>query len=316
MVNNSSKLAAFLKKSAKTLQRFSLFLVHRIQNDTIFRVAASLSYTSLIAVVPLIAIGLAIFSAFPVFNDVKIQFQELILQYVVPNIEQEINQYFFDFINATAKLTTLGVVGIALTAVLMLSTIENSLNFIFKVYKPRSLKTKLTLYWTVITLGPLLLGATFSLRGYLYTLQRFMPEEFINAQFYFGSLLPAIFTILALIMLYVLVPNRKVKISDALVGSIVALFMSYLLRKFFGQVISASTTYKTLYGAMATIPVLLIWIYCSWVVVLFGAVVTAALGDFRMPEKTEGVFVQTYPSRYRKRKNKHYEKKFLQKEQK
>ena len=163
------------KKHFETTREFLFFLSRRAQNDTIFRVAASLSYTSLIAVVPLFAIGLAIFSAFPVFDGVKEQVKEFLLRNFVPTIEQEVSQYFAEFIDAAAQLTTIGVVGIAITAILMLSTIENSLNFIFKVTRPRRLTTKITLYWTVITLGPLLLGTAFSLRGYLFTLQKFMP---------------------------------------------------------------------------------------------------------------------------------------------
>lgn len=133
------------KKHFETTREFLFFLSRRAQNDTIFRVAASLSYTSLIAVVPLFAIGLAIFSAFPVFDGVKEQVKEFLLRNFVPTIEQEVSQYFAEFIDAAAQLTTIGVVGIAITAILMLSTIENSLNFIFKVTRPRRLTTKITL---------------------------------------------------------------------------------------------------------------------------------------------------------------------------
>ena len=167
------------KKHFETTREFLFFLSRRAQNDTIFRVAASLSYTSLIAVVPLFAIGLAIFSAFPVFDGVKEQVKEFLLRNFVPTIEQEVSQYFAEFIDAAAQLTTIGVVGIAITAILMLSTIENSLNFIFKVTRPRRLTTKITLYWTVITLGPLLLGTAFSLRGYLFTLQKFGTNPYL-----------------------------------------------------------------------------------------------------------------------------------------
>ena len=122
-----------LKAKANTCKEFIIFLAQRAKADTILRVASSLSYTSLIALVPLIAIGLAIFSAFPVFSEVREQLQSLLLQNVVPDLEEEVSQYFSDFVSATAKLTTVGVVGIAVTAILLLSTIENSLNFIFKV---------------------------------------------------------------------------------------------------------------------------------------------------------------------------------------
>lgn len=265
----------------KTTKEFLFFLARRAQNDTIFRVAASLSYTSLIAIVPLFAIGLAIFSAFPVFEGVKDQVKEFMLANFVPTIEQEVSQYFADFITATAGLTTIGVVGIAITAILMLSTIENSLNFIFKVYKPRRFTTKVTLYWTVITLGPLLLGTAFSLRGYLYTLQKFMPEGFADSQMHLSNLVPSLFTMLALVLVYVLVPNKKVKIYNAIIGALVAIVLFWVLRNGFGYFMAMAGTYKILYGALATLPIFLIWMYLAWAVVIFGAVVTAALEEYQ-----------------------------------
>lgn len=270
-----------LRKHIETTKEFLFFLTCRARNDTIFRVAASLSYTSLIAIVPLFAIGLAIFSAFPVFDGVKEQVQEFLLRNFVPTIEQEVSQYFVEFIDATAQLTTIGVIGIAITAILMLSTIENSLNFIFKVNRPRRLTTKITLYWTVITLGPLLLGTAFSLRGYLYTLQKYMPEDMVSSQLFLSNLLPPLITMTVLVLVYVLVPNKKVNIGNAIAGSFVAVILFAILRKGFGWFMLKTATYKTLYGALATLPVFLIWMYLAWAVVIFGAVVTAALEEFR-----------------------------------
>lgn len=305
-----------IKNVAQTTKNFMIFLFHRAQNDTIFRVSASLSYTSLIAIVPLFAIGLAIFSAFPGFNAIKEQFQEFILKNFVPDIGQEISHYFVDFLNATAQMTTIGVIGLAITAILMLSTIENSLNFIFKVYKPRNIKTKITLYWTVITLGPLLLGAAFSLRSYLFTLQKFMPEDLANASFALSDLLPSMITMLVLIMVYVLVPNKKVKISNAVIGAVVAVVLFWFLRKGFGLLILQGAAYKTIYGALATLPIFLIWMYLAWAVVIFGAVVTAALEEFQLTEEKEEKTDKATPYHPRYKKNIRIAKKFLQKEQK
>lgn len=271
-----------LAKRFNNIKGFLKFLATRAKNDTIFRVSASLSYTSVIAIVPIFAIGIAIFSAFPVFSGVKEQIQELLLKNFVPEIEQEVSQYFQEFINATAQLTTIGVVGLAITAILMLSTIENSLNFIFKVHKPRRIATKITLYWTVVTLGPLLLGAAMSLRGYLYATD-LMPDAISPSVI--SNLLPAFITFIVLMMIYILVPNRKVKVANASIGALTALFLFWLLRKLFGIIILKSATYKTLYGALAVLPIFLVWMYLAWSVVIFGAVVTAALGEYRHQDK-------------------------------
>ncbi len=313
-LNNLSGKA--IKSKAEILKDFLIFLTQRAKSDTILRVASSLSYTSLIALVPLLAIGLAIFSAFPVFSEVREQLQTLLLQNVVPDLEEEVSQYFDAFVSATAKLTTVGVIGIAVTAILLLSTIENSLNFIFKVYKARSIKTKITLYWTVITLGPLLLGTGFSMRGYVYALQKFMPETLLSTEVFFSAVLPSLFTILALVLLYVLVPNKKVNIWHAFIGATVAMILFYILRTAFGTFLISTNTYNVLYGALAIIPIMLIWLYLIWAAVIFGAVITAALGEFRELPKEKELRVFDYTQRHPGKKNKHYVKKFLPKEQK
>lgn len=276
--NSAQSLKLQTKNLWDEIVRFSKFLAFRAKNDTILRVSSSLSYTSLIALVPLLSIALAIFSAFPVFSDVRGQIQELLIQNFVPSAEQEISAYLNEFINATGKLTTIGVVGLALTAILLLSTIENSFNFIFKVRQPRRIATKITLYWTVITLGPLLLGAAFSLRGYIYALNLLPDADTPSA---FSKLIPTGITFVILIMIYTLVPNRKVKIAHAAFGAVIALLLFWILRNLFGLAVISSGTYKTLYGAMAALPIFLVWMYLAWAVVIFGAVVTAAWGEYR-----------------------------------
>ncbi len=263
-----------------TFKRFSLFLIKRAKADSVFRVAASLAYTSLIALVPLIAIGIAIFSAFPVFDSVRSQLADFLFQNLTPSFEEEIRQYLEEIVSKSGQLGAVGVTGIAITAILLLSTIEDSFNYIFKVTQPRRIATKITLYWTVITLGPLLLGTAFSMRGYLYTLQKFVYVNAGTTQFFFSYMIPPLITIITLMLVYVLVPNKKVSIRNALIGAFVAVILFWFLRLGFGSFVMSNTTYSTLYGALAIIPIFLIWMYLSWTAVLFGAVVTAALDEF------------------------------------
>ena len=224
-----------LAEKSKPLTDFLFFLAKRAQNDMIFRVASSLAYTSLIALVPLFAIGLAIFSAFPVFEAVRSQVEEFIFQNLTPEFEQEVSSYFAAIVKNAGQLTTIGVVGIAVTSILLLSTIENSFNFIFKVTQPRHITTKITLYWTVITLGPLLLGTAFSMRGYLYTLQKFMAADGETGRFFFSCMIPPLMTILSLMLVYVLVPNKKVRLDSALAGAAVAVVLFWFLRQGFSD---------------------------------------------------------------------------------
>lgn len=272
-----------LAKAANEVKDFSYFLVKRAQNDTILRVASSLSYTSLIAMVPVLAIALAIFSAFPVFNDVRQQVQEIIINNVVPDAGQDINMYFTQFINAAAKLTTIGVIGIILTAILLLSTIENSFNFIFKVTRPRRFTTKITLYWTIITLGPLLLGVAFSMKGYVAFSDVLQSIPELNVML--GTILPFLLTWLVLTSVYVFVPNKRVGFLNAVAGAFVALCLFWLLRNGFSLFFVKNSTYKTLYGAVAAVPMMLIWMYLYWAAVIFGAVFTAALEEYRQLDR-------------------------------
>ena len=160
-----------------------------------------------------------------------------------------------------------------------MSTIENSFNFIFKVSTPRRWTTKITLYWTVITLGPLLLGTGLSLKGMVAFHKIF--ASWPEAQIWLGKILPALITCLLLVGVYVFIPNKKVSVLSALVGAVTAMILFMVLRQGFALFMLKNNTYKTLYGAVAAVPLTLVWMYLYWAVVIFGAVVTASLDEYR-----------------------------------
>ena len=271
-------------KNIEEFRKFNRLFIKKLhlhlRDTALLRVAAALSYTSLIAVVPLISIALAIFAAFPMFADVRAQVQDSLIQYLVPDLGSNLQQYMAEFVGAAAKLTTLGIIGLAVTAILMLSTIENSFNFIFKIKKHRRISTKITMYWTILTLCPLLLGAAFSLKGYMLTIKYFNPDE-TSSGFIITILLHNLLAFCALFLSYVVVPNKKIRLSSAFWGAAMAFILMVLLRHGFGYFLELNVTYKTLYGALASIPLLLVWMYSWWTVVLFGAVITAALEELK-----------------------------------
>ncbi|MDD4557027.1 MAG: YihY family inner membrane protein [Alphaproteobacteria bacterium] len=320
--NKLAEVKQSAKKKISTSSEFCLFLNKRIKSDAIFRVASALSYTSLLALVPLFAIALAIFAAFPVFAESKIQIQEFIVHNFLPGTGEEVKEYFNQFISASAKLTTIGVVGIAVTAIMLLSTIENTFNFIFKVNKPRRFTTKITLYWTIITLGPLLLGAAFSMRGYLYAISNMMEDNAGSFKMLVSSLIPASLTVILLISVYMLVPNKKVSFFNAFWGAVTTVILFAVLRSGIGSILLSGATYKTLYGALATVPLLLVWMYLAWAIVIFGAIVTASLEEFNYlknnkfeeqrrnnpPRQNRKYEVRDY-TQNRNRKNNNYNKK-------
>ena len=268
------------KKWKKLGKMFAGSLWQRTDDAMVLRVASSLSYTTLLAVVPFIAVALAIFAELKIFADVSSQVQDFLFQYFVPDIGQNIPHYIRQFVSATSKLKALGIAGLAVTAFLMLYTIESSFNFIFDVKKRRKIVTRICLYAAILIICPLLLGLAFSIKGYLLTLKYFHPEEIIGYGIFAGFILPNLMTILVMMLSYYLVPNRKVKCKNAFIGACVAFLMMYVLRFGFGYFLALNVTYKTLYGALAAVPLMLVWMYSWWAVVMFGAVVTATCEEF------------------------------------
>ncbi|WP_299441508.1 YihY family inner membrane protein [uncultured Rhodospira sp.] len=275
--------------------RRSLVLLARMVRDhaaatQVARMASALSYTSLLALVPVLAIALAMLTAFPVFSEVRDGLMESLFNVLFPYADDLVREKVDEFVQAAGGLTALGVVGIAITAVMLLVTIETALNAIFGVQSQRGMAPRLLVYWALVTLGPLLLGASASLSGFLFTLGG-MADAGPAALRGIGGLvaraLPWVLTAVAFTLLFTVVPNRPVRPWDAAVGGIVAAILVAVLR--FGFLVYATNAqaYQTLYGALAVIPVFLVWMYLSWLVVLAGAVITAVLPVWRM-RRVEG----------------------------
>lgn len=269
------------EKQQKIIWLFAKYLFYRVQDAMILRSASALSYTTLLAVVPFVAIFLSVFTAFPIFDSMRLQVQEFLIQYFMPSAIENVENYLTLFIEAVGRLTSIGILGIAATAVLMLSTIESSFNFIFQVKKSRKIMAKAKLYGFIIVICPLLLGTALSIKGYLFTLKYFNPENFFGYNIFARTVLPNLLTFGFLMLCYVAIPNKKVLKMHAFYGALMAFVMMVLLRFGFSYFLLYNVTYKTIYGALATIPVLLVWMYLWWSVVLSGAILTAALEEFK-----------------------------------
>jgi membrane protein len=259
-----------------------------IARENIPRMAASLSYTSLLALVPLLSIALAILAAFPAFDGVRSRMVGWAMETFLPYQVGEIQARIEDFVGAAAGLTAIGVVGLAVTAIMLLVTIESALNTIFQVEKPRHPVARILVYWAVLTIGPLLTGASFSLSSYLAAAHNLLGGEAIAP---LTGLLPVlgphVLTLMTLTALYVLVPNRPVSLRQAVIGGLVATTLSAGLRQGFLLYVTSGQSYETLYGALAVLPIFLIWMYLSWVVVLLGAVTAAQLPNWQAIRRME-----------------------------
>lgn len=274
-----------MQKNWQDLQVFIRFVAGRFVQDRCAQIAASLAFTTLLSLVPLATIALALFSAFPVFDDFSIQIKSYLLDNLMPNTAgRVITHYMGQFAESAGRLSAVGIVFLAVTAMLMMLTISQAFNTIWRVHRPRPMVKLFVAYWAVLTLAPLLVGASLSLTSWLVGLSLGYAKHI--PVFGVGSLkiLPVLFTTLAFAMMFRLIPNRYVPRTHALIGGVVAAVLFETMNRVFGYFISHFPTYKLVYGAFASVPIFLMWIYFSWLIVLLGAVVTASLPHWRTPE--------------------------------
>jgi len=261
---------------------FAKYIFNRFVEDRGWRMAAGLSYTSLLAIVPLTAIAFSMLAAFPVFENVRDQFQDAVFANLLPQSANAMREYFDQFIGNTTSLSAVGIIALALTAVLLLGTIEADMNSIFRVDRPRPLAARLLVFWAMITLGPLLLGASFSLSTYFFAATEWMGLDILKGPLgFFTQAVPTLIIMVLLVLFYFTIPNRPVQVLSAVAGGVMAGLLFALLRKVFGWYVATFPTYQSIYGALSVIPIFLIWMYLSWTVVLMGAVMTASLSEWR-----------------------------------
>ncbi|PKR51722.1 YihY family inner membrane protein [Thalassospira marina] len=244
--------------------------------------ASALSYTTLLAMVPFLAIALTVLSAFPVFDAWKDQISGLIFSNFLPQTGSEVADYLTGFLKNTGRMTAIGTIVLGFTAVMLLGSIETVMNDVFRVTTPRKLLSRLVVFWALITVGPLLLGLSLSLASYIFAMRHFVGGEALDAQIgQLGFLAPFFLSAIAFSLLFLGMPNRSVVLIDGIIGGVVAAFLFELLKKGFGLYVSTFPTYQTIYGAVAVVPIFLIWMYLTWMVILLGAQVAAARSEWR-----------------------------------
>jgi membrane protein len=273
-----------MRNNLRDIQALLRLIATRFVRDRCAQTAASLTFTTLLSLVPMLTIALTVLSAFPVFEDFSAQIKIYLLNNLMPeNAGIIITQYMQQFADSATRLTAVGIVFLAVTALSMMMTIDQAFNVIWRVTRPRPLVKRLAAYWAVLTLGPLLIGASLSLTSWLIGLSMGHGRNISSFGIVVLKTLPILFAALAFTMLFRLVPNRHVPRIHALVGGLVAALAFESSNRIFGYYISHFPTYKLVYGAFASIPIFLMWIYLSWLTILFGAVIAASLSHWRTP---------------------------------
>ncbi|HUP95441.1 MAG TPA: YihY family inner membrane protein [Burkholderiales bacterium] len=253
----------------------------RFHEDRCMQIASSLTYTTLLSLVPIVTVALTVIAAFPVFGGVTAALQTFILANLVPESVDVIATYTQQFTTNAAKLTAVGIGLLAVTSIMLLVTIDGAFNDIWRVRRSRPLVQRIFVYWTLLTVGPVLIGASLTLTSWLVGHAVGLVKGLPGAGVILLSTVPVVLTSVALALLYAAMPNRRIMVRDAVIGGLLAGLAFEAMKRGFAFYIAQFPTYKLVYGAFAALPVFLLWIYLSWLVVIFGAVVVAALPEWR-----------------------------------
>ncbi|MGR5065936.1 virulence factor BrkB family protein [Photobacterium sp. DNB22_13_2] len=267
------------RQRARSFMAFSGYLHHRVGHDRLTVTAGSMAYVTLLSLVPLITVVLSALSSFPVFAGLGELLQNFVIENFVPAAGEVVKQYLNEFVANAGKMTAVGVAALFVVAMMLISSIDKSLNYIWRVHEKRRPVISFSIYWMVLTLGPILVGSSIAVSSYLGSLN-LLGSEAVNGLLQ-RSLrwLPVIMSSTAFLVLYLLVPNTKVRFRHALVGAVIASILFELSKKGFALYITNFPSYQVIYGALAVVPILFVWVYLCWCIVLFGAEITASLGE-------------------------------------
>ncbi len=265
---------------------FSRRVIARFIDDRCLTGASALSYATIVSLVPLIAIAFGIFSAFPIFGPLRARLMGLALDNFAPEIGAESATMLTGFADHAASATMVGVIGLVVTAILLLATIEEHLHNIFRIATPRSWGQRIVAYWTVLTLGPVVLGAMLTVSGDIDALLRRIGVDgstVEQAARAWSDRLQIVVSfgvaVAAFALLYRLIPNRAVPWRAAGLGGLLTAGLLEVLKFAFAIYIGQVATYNSVYGALAGVPIALLWMYIFWGSVLLGAEFAACLAD-------------------------------------
>ncbi len=257
------------------------YVIRRFSRDSCPSVASSLSYTSLLAMVPILAIGLAMFAAFPAFSGMRETLLRILIENAAPSLAVMVEEHLQTFIRNAGQTTGVGILGLAVTALLLINTIQTAFDRIWGGGRGFKIQ-RFPIYWALITLGPILFGIAFSVSGYAFAVAQSSGYSTVSAAVrIYASIAPIVLEAVGFLLFYRLIPTRPVRWMDAATGAVVAAVLFELLKGAFGYYLGFLGNYQTLYGALATLPIFLIWMYLGWLVVLIGAEITASLPEWR-----------------------------------
>ncbi len=271
-------------------RRFVMLLLSQCVVDQCTQTAAALTYTTLLALVPLLAIGLMVFEHMPVFPEMLAQVQAFVMDVFSPRFSINIEQYLLAFANKAAGLANLSVIIFFFTAMLTLNTIDHTFNRIWHVRRERSWLLTVIIYIGILLLAPIFIGISLAITTYIVSLP-YISDAMVQTglQKSLVALLPYLVTTGLFSLLYKLVPNVYVAWRHAVAGGLVAAVLFESAKQTFALYLTWFPTYELIYGSIAVFPLLLIWIYVSWLMVLLGAEISYVLGTEKSENEQSGL---------------------------
>jgi len=261
---------------AVNLKNFTFEVMRRYRDDETSLAASSLAYTALLSLVPFMSVLITVFSAMPLFEEASQQLQDFIFQNFVPTTGAVIQEYIIGFVEKARGLTVTMFLAVFVTSILMMHTMEKALNRIFDTKATVRFQRKVLMYWAMLTMGPLLVGGGIALSSLV-----FKHSALASVKGLLIKVLPIISAMVAFFLIYYIVPNRKVKWRNALIGALFSAICFELAKKGFALYVTSIPSYQKVYGTLATIPLFLIWMFLSWNIILLGGTITATLETSR-----------------------------------
>lgn len=263
---------------------FARYFAACVSSSQTMQVASALAYTTLLSLVPLVAVAFSFLDALPGFGGFEDRVREFVFNNFVPAFGETVAEYLDQFTDKVAQLTLTGVIALVAVALMLMATIENALNRIWRVGEKRRPVMRFLVYWLLLTLGPILVGVSVASTSYFLSLPSVGSLGGFGLTQWLLSLIPFLSTAVALTLLYLLVPNCRVPARNAVIGGVLAAIVFESAKFGFGYYVTIVPTYEIVYGALAVLPIFLVWLYISWVVVLMGAQLAYSLSTFRAGE--------------------------------
>ena len=260
---------------------FARFLWRRFLDDNLFQAAGSLAYTTAFALVPLAVVVLGVLSAFPVFQQWSAELVDYVFSHFVPSAARAIESRLGDLAGKITQLTTAGVIALVISLLVTLNSVESTFNRIWRVASARPRLSRYLVYWTVLTLGALLAAASLAASARFLALPLFGPPQWQWLASWGTGITPILIELLVVMLVYRVVPHHTVKWRHAFAGALLAVALLEVVKTGLGMYLGSFDGYQRLYGALAAIPILMLWIYLAWIAILLGASLASSLAAFR-----------------------------------